>query len=116
MHRTPQKAVVTGPSPSVSRSRTAMWARRSIMQSTKSVYRAETWIEAQMNRNSNGSSYGCKEDALSKFLVAASPIPGHVGPMLNVVRMLVGAGHDVVVNTGEGFGRQAVATGARFVP
>jgi UDP:flavonoid glycosyltransferase YjiC (YdhE family) len=36
--------------------------------------------------------------------------------MLNVARMLVDAGHSVVVNTGERFRRQAVATGARFVP
>jgi len=36
--------------------------------------------------------------------------------MSNVARMLVGAGHDVVVNTGERFRRQAEATGARFVP
>jgi MGT family glycosyltransferase len=53
---------------------------------------------------------------LANFLVAASPVPGHVGPMLNVARMLIGAGHNVVVNTGERFRRQAVATGARFVP
>jgi UDP:flavonoid glycosyltransferase YjiC (YdhE family) len=36
--------------------------------------------------------------------------------MLNVARMLIGAGHNVVVNTGERFRRQAEATGARFVP
>jgi MGT family glycosyltransferase len=53
---------------------------------------------------------------LASFLVAASPVPGHVGPMLNVTRMLIGAGHNVVVNTGERFRRQAEATGARFVP
>jgi UDP:flavonoid glycosyltransferase YjiC (YdhE family) len=69
-----------------------------------------------MNRNNNSSRYGCKEDVLAKFVVAASPVPGHVGPMLNVVRTLVGAGHEVVVNTGERFRRQALATGARFVP
>jgi UDP:flavonoid glycosyltransferase YjiC (YdhE family) len=53
---------------------------------------------------------------LANFLVAASPVPGHVGPMLNVTRMLIGTGHNVVVNTGERFRRQAEATGARFVP
>ena len=36
--------------------------------------------------------------------------------MLNLTRMLIGAGHNVVVNTGERFRRQAEATGARFVP
>jgi len=53
---------------------------------------------------------------LAKFLVAASPVPGHVGPMLNVARMLIEAGHEVVVNTGMRFRGQARATGARFVP
>jgi UDP:flavonoid glycosyltransferase YjiC (YdhE family) len=53
---------------------------------------------------------------LAKFVVAASPVPGHVGPMLNVARMLIEAGHEVVVNTGMRFRGQARATGARFVP
>ena len=53
---------------------------------------------------------------MAKFVVAASPVPGHVGPMLNVARILVEAGHEVVVNTGMRFRAQARATGARFVP
>jgi UDP:flavonoid glycosyltransferase YjiC (YdhE family) len=53
---------------------------------------------------------------LAKFLIASNPAPGHVGPLLNVARILIDAGHDVLVNTGESFRRQATAIGARFVP
>jgi UDP:flavonoid glycosyltransferase YjiC (YdhE family) len=53
---------------------------------------------------------------LAKFLVVASPVPGYVGPMLNVARMLIEAGHEVIVHTGMRFRGQVRAIGAGYIP
>lgn len=51
---------------------------------------------------------------MSTYLLAANPIHGHVGPILQVARHLVGLGHDVTVLTGARFQGRVVAGGAAF--
>jgi MGT family glycosyltransferase len=53
---------------------------------------------------------------MSRFLIAATSVPGHVFPLLAVSQHLVDRGHEVVVHTGSLFRKRAEATGARFVP
>ncbi len=48
------------------------------------------------------------------YLLAANPIHGHVGPILQVARQLVAAGHGVTVLTGRRFRAGVEATGADF--
>lgn len=53
---------------------------------------------------------------MSRILFALTPITGHVRPALPVVRALVDAGHDVVVQTGSKFSGAVAATGATVAP
>ena len=53
---------------------------------------------------------------MSRFLIAGTPVPGHIAPLLAVCRHLVGRGHDVVAHTASLFRERFEATGARFVP
>ncbi|MFI2379110.1 nucleotide disphospho-sugar-binding domain-containing protein [Streptomyces sp. NPDC018964] len=49
-------------------------------------------------------------------VLAATPLTGHVRPVLNLARHLVAAGRQVTVVSGSRFARQAEAAGAAFVP
>jgi UDP:flavonoid glycosyltransferase YjiC (YdhE family) len=51
-----------------------------------------------------------------KVLLAATPLTGHVNPILSIGRILVSHGHEVVLNTATSIGRRAGDIGARFVP
>lgn len=51
---------------------------------------------------------------MSRFLLAANPIHGHVGPIVQVARHLTGLGHEVTVLTGTRFRDQVASTGADF--
>jgi UDP:flavonoid glycosyltransferase YjiC (YdhE family) len=52
---------------------------------------------------------------MSRIIVAATPITGHVMPLLTIAQGLVKRGHDVTVLTGSKFRPQATSTGARVV-
>jgi UDP:flavonoid glycosyltransferase YjiC (YdhE family) len=52
---------------------------------------------------------------MANILVAASPAPGHVVPMLSVARHLSSIGHSIIFLSGTLFRDQAVALGFRFV-
>src|SRR5580698_3820792 len=49
-----------------------------------------------------------------KIVFAASPIAGHVNPLLVVARMLKNAGHETAIYTGSVFRKKAEATGSTF--
>ncbi|MFD4421332.1 glycosyltransferase [Agromyces sp. NPDC058484] len=49
---------------------------------------------------------------MSNYLLCASPIQGHVAPIIAIARDLVARGHDVTVLTGSRFRDTVVATGA----
>ena len=51
-----------------------------------------------------------------KIILAPTPISGHVNPLLVTARILLDAGHDVLVTTGSAFRKKVEATGARFHP
>jgi UDP:flavonoid glycosyltransferase YjiC (YdhE family) len=51
-----------------------------------------------------------------KVLLAATPLPGHLNPILSIGRLLVSHGHEVVLNTATSMGGRAGDIGARFVP
>jgi UDP:flavonoid glycosyltransferase YjiC (YdhE family) len=53
---------------------------------------------------------------MARFLIAGTPVPGHIAPLLAVARHLVGRGHEIVLHTASIFREAAEATGARFVP
>jgi MGT family glycosyltransferase len=53
---------------------------------------------------------------VARFLIAGTPVPGHIAPLLAVARHLAGRGHEIVLHTASIFREQAEATGARFVP
>lgn len=50
-----------------------------------------------------------------RILLAATPMSGHLNPVLTAARLLVAAGHEVVVTTGSAFQQKVQACGARFV-
>ncbi|WP_329460577.1 nucleotide disphospho-sugar-binding domain-containing protein [Streptomyces sp. NBC_01497] len=52
---------------------------------------------------------------MTRILVAAVPIPGHVGPLWRIANDLAGRGHDVTFVTGAQFRETARAGGPRFV-
>jgi MGT family glycosyltransferase len=53
---------------------------------------------------------------MANILVAATPAPGHVNPMLSVARHLSSLGHSITFLSGRLFRDQAVALGFQFVP
>jgi MGT family glycosyltransferase len=55
-------------------------------------------------------------ESVATYLLAANPIHGHVGPVLQVARGLVARGHDVTVLTGSRFVGAVGESGAAFRP
>ena len=53
---------------------------------------------------------------MARFLIAGTPVPGHIAPLLAVARHLTGRGHEVLFFTASVFRDQAQAVGAHFVP
>lgn len=53
---------------------------------------------------------------MGSFVLAASPIAGHAGPIIRVAGDLVARGHRVVVVTGSRFAVAALRSGAEFEP
>ena len=53
---------------------------------------------------------------MTRFLLAAMPASGHIGPLLPIAHELVRRGHDVAWYTGARVREQVEATGARFLP
>ena len=53
---------------------------------------------------------------MANILVASTPAPGHVNPMLSVARHLSSLGHSIIFLSGKLFHDQAVTLGFRFVP
>jgi UDP:flavonoid glycosyltransferase YjiC (YdhE family) len=51
-----------------------------------------------------------------KILLAATPLPGHLNPILSIGRMLAAHGHDLVLSTATSMAERAAQIGARFVP
>ncbi|ABI91785.1 glycosyltransferase, MGT family protein [Burkholderia ambifaria AMMD] len=51
-----------------------------------------------------------------KIVLAATPLSGHANPMLSIARILIDAGHDVIVHTGCAFQERADNIGAAFHP
>src|SRR5258708_38683087 len=51
-----------------------------------------------------------------KILIATTAIPGHLNPLLGLARILVKHGHDVLVQTGNGFKPMVEAAGISFIP
>ncbi|MFT3859273.1 MAG: glycosyltransferase [Aquabacterium sp.] len=51
-----------------------------------------------------------------RLLFAATPMPGHVAPLLGAARGLVERGHEVIFQTGSVFREAVERIGARFVP
>lgn len=51
-----------------------------------------------------------------KVLIAATPLTGHVNPLLAVARLLAGRGDEVVMISAPAFGPKIEAAGLRFVP
>ena len=51
-----------------------------------------------------------------RILLAATPAPGHLNPILAVARIMVAHGHDVLVTSASAFRAKVEATGARFAP
>jgi MGT family glycosyltransferase len=51
-----------------------------------------------------------------KIVIATTPAPGHVNPMLGIARILVAEGHEVIAFTGSAFQDRIKATGAAFRP
>lgn len=53
---------------------------------------------------------------MANILVAVTPAPGHINPMLTVAKHLSATGHTVTFLTGEVFREQVVSAGLRFSP
>ncbi len=53
---------------------------------------------------------------MSRILVAATPLAGHVKPMLPVAQRLVRDGHQVFFQTSDNFSSQVEAAGLQFLP
>ena len=51
-----------------------------------------------------------------KIVIATTPAPGHVNPMLGIARILVADGHEVVAFTGSAFRDRINSIGAAFRP
>jgi MGT family glycosyltransferase len=57
-----------------------------------------------------------EEQDRMKIVIATTPAPGHVNPMLGIARILIAEGHDVVAFTGRAFQDRIEETGAAFRP
>jgi MGT family glycosyltransferase len=55
------------------------------------------------------------EAVLANILVAVTPAPGHINPMLTVAKHLAATGHSIIFLSGELFRDRAVSAGFRFV-
>jgi UDP:flavonoid glycosyltransferase YjiC (YdhE family) len=53
---------------------------------------------------------------MAKYLLAATPMPGHVDPVIAVAAGLVARGHEVIVHTGSLFRGAAERTATGFIP
>lgn len=53
---------------------------------------------------------------MARFVLAATPIPGHVEPVVAAAAGLTARGHEVVLHTGSTFRAQVERAGARFMP
>ena len=53
---------------------------------------------------------------MTRFLLAAMPAAGHIGPLLPIARELVRRGHDVAWYSGSQVRDNVEATGARYLP
>ncbi|MFC6745555.1 hypothetical protein ACFQFG_12385 [Methylobacterium persicinum] len=51
-----------------------------------------------------------------KVLIAATPLTGHVNPLLAIGRLLAARGDDVIVTTDPAFAANVVDSGLRFAP
>jgi MGT family glycosyltransferase len=51
-----------------------------------------------------------------KIVIATTPAPGHVNPMLAIARILINEGHEVVAFTGSAFKDRVESIGATFRP
>jgi UDP:flavonoid glycosyltransferase YjiC (YdhE family) len=51
-----------------------------------------------------------------KIVIATTPAPGHVNPMLGIARILLAEGHEVLAFTGRAFQERIEAIGATFRP
>ena len=51
-----------------------------------------------------------------KIVIATTPAPGHVNPMLAIARILINEGHEVVAFTGSAFKDRVESIGAAFRP
>ncbi|WP_354219079.1 glycosyltransferase [Bradyrhizobium sp. JR7.2] len=51
-----------------------------------------------------------------KIVIATTPAPGHVNPMLGIARVLLAEGHEVFAFTGRAFEERIEAIGATFRP
>jgi UDP:flavonoid glycosyltransferase YjiC (YdhE family) len=51
-----------------------------------------------------------------KIVIATTPAPGHVNPMLGLARILLAEGHQVLAFTGRAFQQRVEAIGATFRP
>jgi hypothetical protein len=56
------------------------------------------------------------QNLMAHILVAASPAPGHVNPMLLVAQHLYSLGHSITFLSGTLFHDQVAALGFQFVP
>jgi MGT family glycosyltransferase len=53
---------------------------------------------------------------LANLLVAVTPAPGHINPMLTIAKHLSAVGHSIIFFSGELFRDHAVSAGFRFIP
>jgi UDP:flavonoid glycosyltransferase YjiC (YdhE family) len=51
-----------------------------------------------------------------KILIASTPAPGHLNPLLSIASLLVGSGHEVAVQVNEDLRPAVEAAGHRFLP
>jgi UDP:flavonoid glycosyltransferase YjiC (YdhE family) len=51
-----------------------------------------------------------------KILLAATPLSGHLNPIMSIARILISHGHEVLVNTATAVRGRVEQVGARFVP
>ena len=53
---------------------------------------------------------------MGRFLVMSGPYPGHLAPMIPIVRKLLERSHEVVWITGRAYQKRVENTGAKFHP